>query len=99
MVGKWVGSGSRDTELFPISAEQWRIIWESPPSGPKHGMLLIFVIRKEKQREVIAEKISNMTIQNQGANWRLLSYPPGQYFLKIVAGDVTPWSVVVEEVE
>jgi hypothetical protein len=87
IVKSWNGNGIKNTEIFTIKSDEWRIIWTNK------GMLLqIYVYPKEESAFSLFDLAANTTEPGSDVSY---FHKPGEYYLTISA--MGGWSVIVEE--
>jgi hypothetical protein len=84
-VRSWTGTGSRTTESFRISSDEWRISWEAE-GDRAYGVLLISIYR------VGGDLVDLIYAEGASSNSSYVHNSPGEYYLQIAGANIR-WKV------
>ena len=88
-VKSWSGSSNKTTDVFEISNEKWRILWEN--KGKKGSIFGVSVYKPNKKLVSIPANIGNKSAKDTS-----YVYSKGSFYIGIIAAN-TSWTVTVED--
>jgi hypothetical protein len=95
-VALFEGKESAITEPFTVSKRDWRIIWELDTASTEHSFFSLFLYR-DNERDGYIKKVSYY-----GGGARDTCYieeSNGNYYIKVIAANLTGWTASIEERE
>lgn len=85
---RWEGKGLKNTETFNIPSHEWRILWDTKPSGTYEGILQIYVYNDAGGMVTVAANVLGRDEESS------IMRGAGKYYLTINA--TQPYVVIVE---
>jgi hypothetical protein len=93
-VKSFMGKENQTTAAFPISGTKWRIIWTIDTKIPEYAVFEILVFPQDGSN-MLTERISYS--QGVSGNTAYIDEGGRDYYLKIIAANLTGWNVTVED--
>lgn len=92
----WSGNGSKETQIFTVTAPEWRVRWYATPSTPEVGGILTIEVVTADGASVTSITSGDVTAPRSDVSYVRAS---GRFYLRIRSAVLAQWSVAVESAD